>query len=137
MRDCPGAGQDSGEQSLRLEELAQWQGKFPQSVSDEPLPETRAAGKPSVKLSARTTRAKLHKRKNLANLPLICWPKTRLELMAYPVKTDIWIQLGAFHNEEMPAMCWANLTDLEKGKVMPVLVDGRTLYRARVGLSRL
>ena len=50
------------EQTLRLEELAR-NGKFPLLSDDSaPLPETVAAGKPAVSLSARTTRANPRKK---------------------------------------------------------------------------
>jgi len=121
------------EQSLRMEKLAK-QGQFPQSVSDEPLPEVTPAEKPAVKLTARTTRAtSVRPSPGKSALDLLAENQVGEVIVGTPTQTQIWVQLGAFHNEVNARNVLGRATHLGNGQVTPVLVDGRTLYRARVG----
>ena len=122
------------EQSLRLEELAR-NGEFPLlSDASGPLPETTAAGKPSVSLSARTTRANPQKKKSSSSaLDLLSHSRSRNVINTEPQVTDIWIQVGAFHSEDNAKNLLANFADLKDGTVLETIKDGRVLYRARLG----
>ncbi len=124
------------EQSLRMEKLAK-QGQFPRTVSDEPLPEVTPAQKPAVKLTARTTRAtSVRPSPGQSALDLLSENQVGEVIVGTPIKTQIWVQLGAFHNEVNARNVLGQATHLGSGQVTPVLVDGRTLYRARVGPAK-
>ncbi len=122
------------EQSLRLEELAR-NGEFPLlSETTGPLPETTAAGKPSVSLSARTTRANPQKKKSGESaLDLLSHSRSGNVINTEPQVTDIWIQVGAFHSEDNAKNLLTNFADLKKGSVLETIKEGRVLYRARLG----
>ena len=122
------------EQSLRLEELAR-NGEFPLLSDDTgPLPETAAAGKPSVTLSARTTRAKPQKKKSGESaLDLLSHSRSVNVIDTQPLTTDIWIQIGAFHSEDNAKNLLTQFLDLKNGTVFESIKDGRVLYRARLG----
>ena len=122
------------EQSLRLEELAR-NGEFPLlSDASGPLPETTAAGKPSVSLSARTTRANPQKKKSSSSaLDLLSHSRSGNVINTEPQVTDIWIQVGAFHSEDNAKNLLTNFADLKDGTVLETIKDGRVLYRARLG----
>jgi len=122
------------EQTLRLEELAR-NGEFPLLSDDSaPLPETVAAGKPAVSLSARTTRANPQKKESGESaLDLLSHSRSGNVIDTQPLVTDIWIQVGAFHSEDNARNLLASFADLGNGKVFEAFKDGRALYRARLG----
>lgn len=123
------------EQSLQMERLAK-NGQFPDSVLEtgKDLPVVTAAEKPAVSLTARTTRAAPVKRKpGQSAIDLLAESQVGEVIELAPVKTRIWVQLGAFHNEANARNVVGQAKNLGSGTVTPVLVNGRTLYRARIG----
>ena len=121
------------EQSLKLERLAK-EGQFPENTSSEALPQSNAVAKPAVKLSARTTRAApVKKAAGKSALDLLAQNRVGEVIQTTPVDTDIWVQIGAFHNETNASAVLDRVSDLAQGRVMPVMQDGQTLYRARLG----
>ena len=121
------------EQSLKLERLAK-QGQFPENAASEALPESNGVAKPEVKLSARTTRAApVKKAAGQSALELLAQNRVGEVIQTAPVETDIWVQIGAFHNENNASAVLSRVSELGEGRVMPVMQDGQTLYRARIG----
>ena len=50
-----------------------------------------------------------------------------------PVKTDIWVQIGAFHSETNAKNLLQTFDTLSPGSIFQISRDGRLLYRARLG----
>ena len=123
------------EQSLHLEKLAK-DGQFP-LLSDNyksDVPETVAVSKPAVRLKARTTRAAAQKPKSSSSaVELLASSRGIKVLETKPVKTDIWIQIGAFHSETNARNLIENLEKLSTGTIFQINKNGRILYRARLG----
>ena len=123
------------EQSLRLEQLAK-QGQFPllSDASKAPLPETVAVSKPTVSLSAKTTRAVAQKPKSSSSaVELLASSRGLGVLETAPVQTDIWVQVGAFHSETNAQSLLQKFENLSPGTIFQISRDGRLLYRARLG----
>ena len=121
------------EQSLRLERLAR-DGKFPESGFEEELPTSNGAAKPTVKLTAKTTRAQAVKQApGKSALDLLAQNRVGEVIQTQPVETEIWVQIGAFHSEENAKAVLDRLSSVGRGQVTPALRDGQTLYRSRLG----
>ena len=121
------------EQSLKLERLAK-EGQFPENAASEALPTSNAVAKPAVKLSARTTRAApVKKAAGKSALDLLAQNRVGEVIQTTPIETDIWVQIGAFHYENNASAVLDRVSGLAEGRVMPVMQDGQTLYRARLG----
>ena len=121
------------EQSLRLERLAQ-DGKFPENGFSESLPESTGVAKPSVTLTAKTTRATaVKKAPGKSALELLSQNRIGEVIQTAPIETEIWVQIGAFHSEENAKAVLNRLSSVGKGQVIPALRDGQTLYRSRLG----
>ena len=123
------------EQSLHLEKLAK-DGQFPLLTDNykTDVPETVAVSKPAVRLKARTTRAVAQKPKSSSSaVELLASSRGIKVLETEPVKTDIWIQVGAFHSETNARNLIENLEQLSNGSIFQINKNGRILYRARLG----
>ncbi len=122
------------EQSLRLERLAR-NGQFPTNVlGEEDLPVSNGVAKPSVSLTAKTTRAKAVKTKpGKSALELLSKNRVGEVIQTNPVETEIWVQIGAFHSEDNANAVLGRLTSVRSGIVSPTLKDGQTLFRPRLG----
>ncbi len=123
------------EQSLRFEKLAK-KGEFPLLSEDHrsAVPKTVAVGKPAVSLKAKTTRAAAQKPKSSSSaVELLAASRGINVLETEPVKTDIWVQIGAFHSEANAQKLIQKFTELSKGSIFQISKDGRILYRARLG----
>ena len=122
------------EQSLRLEKMA-IQGVFPNlKKEDIKLPQVNITKKPSVSLKAKTTRALTIKpvAKKTA-IQLIEEAKTPKVILTNPVKTNIWIQVGAFYNKINAENVLEKLVNLNKGQISEFINDGKILHRVRLG----
>ena len=121
------------EQSLKLERLAK-EGQFPTGDFDEALPTSNGAAKPTVKLTARTTKATaVKKAPGQSALELLSQNRVGEVIQTQPIETDIWVQIGAFHSEDNAKSVLKRLSAIAKGQVTPALKDGQTLYRTRLG----
>ena len=121
------------EQSLKLERLAK-EGQFPTGDFDEALPTSNGAAKPTVKLTARTTKATaVKKAPGQSALELLSQNRVGEVIQTQPIETDIWVQIGAFHSEDNAKSVLNRLSAIAKGQVTPALKDGQTLYRTRLG----
>lgn len=123
------------EQSLRLEKLAK-EGQFPLLTDNHKsaVPETVAVSKPAVTLKAKTTRAVAQKPKSSSSaVELLASSRGINVLKTEPVKTDIWIQIGAFHSETNAENLIKKFKELSTGTIFQISKDGRILYRARLG----
>lgn len=121
------------EQSLKLERLAR-DGQFPESGFEEELPESNGVAKPSVSLTAKTTRATAVKRApGKSALDLLSQNKVGEVIQTQPIETEIWVQIGAFHSEENAQAVLNRLSSIGRGQITPALRDGQTLYRSRIG----
>jgi len=122
------------EQTLRLEELAK-RGEFPLLAEDSgPLPEVTPAEKPSVSLSARTTNADSERKKAGGSaLDLLSDARSGAVIQTEPQKTEIWIQVGAFHSRDNADNLLSSLGTIGAGGVFETTREGRILYRTRLG----
>jgi len=123
------------EQSLRLEKLAK-EGQFPLLTDNNELslPQTVAASKPNVNLKAKTTRALAQKPKSSSSaVDLLASSRGTNVVETSPVKTDIWVQIGAFHSETNAQNLINKFSELSSGNIFQISKDGRILYRARLG----
>lgn len=121
------------EQSLKLERLAR-DGQFPESGFEEDLPESDGVAKPTVTLTAKTTRATAVKRApGKSALDLLSQNRVGEVIQTQPIETEIWVQIGAFHSEDNAKAVLSRLSSVGSGKVIPALKDGQTLYRSRLG----
>ena len=123
------------EQSLRLEKLAK-EGQFPLLTDNNELslPQTVAASKPNVNLKAKTTRALAQKPKSSSSaVDLLASSRGTNVVETSPVKTDIWVQIGAFHSERNAQNLINKFSELSSGNIFQISKDGRILYRARLG----
>ena len=118
------------EQSLRLEKLAK-EGQFPLLAdnSKSVVPKTIAVSKPAVSLKAKTTRAAAQKPKSSSSaVELLASSRGINVLETEPIKTQIWIQIGAFHNETNAQNLIEKFTELSNGTIFQISKDGRMLY---------
>ena len=121
------------EQSLRLERLAR-DGKFPENGFSEELPESTGVAKPTVTLTAKTTRATAVKNApGKSALELLSQNRVGEVIQTAPVETDLWVQIGAFHSEDNARAVLDRLSSVGRGQITPALRDGQTLYRSRLG----
>ena len=123
------------EQSLRLEKLAK-EGQFPLLAENNKsvVPKTIAVSKPAVSLKAKTTRAAAQKPKSSSSaVELLASSRGINVLETEPIKTEIWIQIGAFHSETNAQNLIEKFTELSNGTIFQISKDGRMLYRARLG----
>lgn len=121
------------EQSLRLEKMAK-NDEFPLLVdAQDALPETIAAERPSVSLSAKTTREIAPKKIGTSALELLSSSRIGSVIDTAPQITQIWIQIGAFYSEDNAQNIIKTFADISSGSVFQVAKDGRILHRARLG----
>ena len=121
------------EQSLKLERLAK-DGQFPEGDFSEALPESTAVAKPTVTLTAKTTRAAaVKKAPGKSALELLSQNRVGEVIQTQPVVTEIWVQIGAFHSSDNAQAVLDKVSSFGAGQVTPALRDGQTLYRTRLG----
>lgn len=123
------------EQSLRLEKLAK-EGQFPllSDDYDPDVPQTVAVSRPTVNLRAKTTRAVAEKPKSSSSaVELLASSRGISVVETMPIKTDIWVQIGAFHSETNAQNLINKFTEFSSGAIFQFSKDGRILYRARLG----
>ena len=121
------------EQSLRLEQLAK-QGQFPELSQLEDAPPITAAARPKVTLNAKHNRELSHKKpERQSALDLIAASKVGEVINVDPVQTEIWVQLGAFHQQKNAEGVLSKASSLSDGQVSSIISNGKTLYRARLG----
>jgi len=125
------------EQSLRLENLAR-RGEFPSLTENDqgPLPEMVAAAKPTVNLTAKSskTKSKLTVNKpSQSALDLLSQSRVGEVITVAPVSTKIWVQVGAFHAETSANAVFTKIKGIGSGEVSSVNHQGKTLYRVRLG----
>ena len=121
------------EQSLQLERLAR-DGKFPESGFDEDLPVSNGVAKPTVSLTAKTTRATaVKKAPGKSALDLLSQNRVGEVIQTQAIETEIWVQIGAFHSVDNARAVLTRLSVFGEGRIIPALKDGQTLHRARFG----
>lgn len=121
------------EQSLRLEQLAK-QGQFPELNQVDDMPTITAAARPKVTLNAKHNRDDVHaKPERQSALDLLAASKVGEVIEIAPVETEIWVQIGAFYQQENAKGVLAKASDLSVGQVSSTIANGKTLYRARLG----
>jgi len=125
------------EQSLRLENLAR-RGEFPSLTANDQgaLPEMVAATKPTVNLTAKSSKTKSKVTVNKPSqsaLDLLSQSRVGEVITVAPVSTKIWVQVGAFYAETSANAVFAKLKGVGNGDVSAVNQQGKTLYRVRLG----
>jgi len=125
------------EQSLRLENLAR-RGEFPSLTANDQgaLPEMVAAAKPTVNLTAKSSKTKSKVTVNKPSqsaLDLLSQSRVGEVITVAPVSTKIWVQVGAFYAETSANTVFAKLKGVGNGDVSAVNQQGKTLYRVRLG----
>ena len=87
-----------------------------------------------MSLKAKTTRAVAQKPKSSSSaVELLASSRGINVLETEPIKTEIWIQIGAFHSETNAQNLIEKFTELSNGTIFQISKDGRMLYRARLG----
>ncbi|MDB2389896.1 septal ring lytic transglycosylase RlpA family protein [Alphaproteobacteria bacterium] len=123
------------EQSLRLEQLAK-AGKFPELVGvDQEMPETDAVVQPKVSLTTRSS-SKKSKPEDVVQqsaIELLANARVGEVIEVAPITTNIWVQIGAFHDEKNANNVLTKISGVSDGVVSPVEKAGQTLYRVRLG----
>lgn len=121
------------EQSLRLEQLAK-QGEFPELNQIEDRPAITAAARPKVTLNAKHNREDVQpKPQRQSALDLLSASKVGEVIEVSPIDTEIWVQIGAFHQKGNAEGVLQKATSLSSGEVSSTIANGKTLYRARLG----
>ena len=121
------------EQSLRLEQLAK-DGAFPELNQIEDSPTITAAARPKVTLNAKHNRDDVQaKPERQSALDLLSASKVGEVIEVNPIETEIWVQIGAFHQKENADGVLNKASSLSSGQVSSTIADGKTLYRARLG----
>ena len=122
------------EESLRLEKLAR-AGQFPLlSADNEPLPQVTAAKQPSVSLSAKTTNSVARKpAASQSSVALLSQSRAGTIIQTDPVKTSLWVQIGAFHSEQNAVKMLEKISSISDGRISESMKNGRTLYRVQLG----
>ena len=122
------------ELSLQHEKFAK-AGQFPllgDAKADSPP--TTAVKKPSVSLSARTTRAAAVKPKaGESAVNLLASVRSGEVLDTNPQITDLWVQIGAFHSEANAVNVLRKVQDIAPGEISQVQNNGQNFFRSRIG----
>ena len=124
------------EQSLRLENLAK-RGQFPTLTSADQgaMPEMVAAIKPTVNLTAKSSKIKpkVVVENPPSALELLSQSRVGKLISVAPVITKIWIQVGAFHAQASAMTVLSRIRGVGLGEVSMVNHRGKILYRVRLG----
>lgn len=120
------------EESLRLEREAK-KGNFPllghQAV--QPKPQTSAAAVPSVSLNSNAKKKK--KAETVSAIDLISSNRTTEVIELNPVKTTIYIQIGAFNELGNAEVVLDKVSRIGKTEISSFDDDGRLIHRVRMG----
>ncbi|MDC1383554.1 septal ring lytic transglycosylase RlpA family protein [Candidatus Puniceispirillum sp.] len=124
------------EQSLRLENLAK-RGEFPTLTATDQgaMPKMVAAIKPKVNIIAKSNKikSKVAAKKQQSAIELLAQSRVGEVILVAPVKTRIWIQVGAFHANASAMTVLSKIKGVGRGEVSTVNHRGKTLYRVRLG----
>ena len=121
---------------LREEKLAK-KGEFPSSgnASATALPKIEAVAKPAVNLTAHsnTGRSSYSSTNGQSALDLIRQSRVGEVMTLAPVKTQIWVQIGAFSNETYASSTLQKARALGNAEISSLLKGGQTFYWVRLG----
>ena len=125
------------EQTLRLEKLAK-SGNFVAITGDVvTMPTVAAVEQPEVSVTATSSTGKILNSDNeddsISALELLAQSRVGEVITVAPVKTQIWVQIGAFYAESNAENVLAKVEGVGAGQVSSIDVRGQTLHRARIG----
>ena len=125
------------EQTLRLEKLAK-SGNFAEITGVVvSMPAVAAVEQPAVSMTATSSTGKTvssdTEEDNVSALELLARSRVGEVITVVPIKTQLWVQVGAFYAEANASKVLSKITVVGKGGVSPVDVSGQTLHRVRIG----
>ncbi len=125
------------EQTLRLEKLAK-NGNFAEITGEiVAMPTVKTVEQPEVSMTATSSSGKIVTSKtnddNVSALELLARSRVGEVITVAPIKTQIWVQVGAFYAQNNASNVLAKVEAIGTGRVSPVDVSGQTLHRVRIG----
>ena len=125
------------EQTLRLEKLAK-SGNFAEITGDVvAMPTVAAVEQPEVSMTATSSTGKIvnsdAEDNNISALELLARSRVGEVITVAPIRTQLWVQVGAFYAQANASNVLAKVEAVGTGQVSPVDVSGQTLHRVRIG----
>ena len=125
------------EQTLRLEKLAK-SGNFAEITGDDvATPIVAAVEQPEVSMTATSSTGKIvnsgAEDNNISALELLARSRVGEVITVAPIRTQLWVQVGAFYAQANASNVLAKVEAVGTGQVSPVEVLGQTLHRVRIG----
>ena len=125
------------EQTLRLEKLAK-SGNFAEITGDDvAMPIVAAVEQPEVSMTATSSTGKIvnsgAEDNNISALELLARSRVGEVITVAPIRTQLWVQVGAFYAQANASNVLAKVEAVGTGQVSPVDVLGQTLHRVRIG----
>ncbi len=125
------------EQTLRLEKLAK-SGNFAEITGDVvAMPTVAAVEQPEVSMTATSSTGKIvnsdSEDNNISALELLARSRVGEVITVAPIRTQLWVQVGAFYAQANASNVLAKVEAVGTGQVSPVDVSGQTLHRVRIG----
>lgn len=128
------------EQTLRLEKLAK-SGNFAEITGDVvAMPTVTVVEQPEVSMTATSSTGKTvnsdAEDDNVSALELLARSRVGEVITVAPIRTQLWVQVGAFYAQANASNVLAKIEAVGSGQVSPVDVSGQTLHRVRIGPLR-
>ena len=125
------------EQTLRLEKLAK-SGNFAEITGDVvAMPTVAVVEQPEVSMTATSSTGKTvnsdAEDDNVSALELLARSRVGEVITVAPIRTQLWVQVGAFYAQANASNVLAKIEAVGTGQVSPVDVSGQTLHRVRIG----
>ena len=125
------------EQTLRLEKLAK-SGNFAEITGDVvAMPTVAVVEQPEVSMTATSSTGKIvnsdAEDDNVSALELLARSRVGEVITVAPIRTQLWVQVGAFYAQANASNVLAKIEAVGTGQVSPVDVSGQTLHRVRIG----
>jgi rare lipoprotein A len=125
------------EQTLRLEKLAK-SGNFAEITGDVvAMPIVATVEQPEVSMTATSSTGKIVNSEaednNISALELLARSRVGEVITVAPIRTQLWVQVGAFYAQANASNVLAKVENVGTGQVSPVDVLGQTLHRVRIG----
>lgn len=125
------------EQTLRLEKLAK-SGNFDEITGDVvAMPTVAVVEQPEVSMTATSSTGKTvnsdAEDDNVSALELLARSRVGEVITVAPIRTQLWVQVGAFYAQANASNVLAKIEAVGTGQVSPVDVSGQTLHRVRIG----
>ncbi|MGB1962526.1 MAG: septal ring lytic transglycosylase RlpA family protein [Candidatus Puniceispirillaceae bacterium] len=125
------------EQTLRLEKLAK-SGNFAEITGDVvAMPTVAVVEQPEVSMTATSSTGKTvnsdAEDDNVSALELLTRSRVGEVITVAPIRTQLWVQVGAFYAQANASNVLAKIEAVGTGQVSPVDVSGQTLHRVRIG----